>query len=222
MNLGVLDDIHNKYLPTDAWIYDRYIAPAVGAWFDPMREEIASFLTPEARLLDVGCGGGHLLEHLARRHPDASYTGLDQSPGQVARARKRLGDSAEILQGDALAQPFADATFDIVVSVASIKHWPDARKGLFECLRVLRPGGRLYIVEGDRGVRFEDARHFVSLMRFPRPMHPLVFAVVRTFVLGRCPDLDELRALAADLPLDSLRVERIPDSPALLLAGRRR
>ena len=46
-------------------------------------------------------------------------------------------------------------------------------KGLAECVRVLRPGGQLLVVEADRGCRFNDARAFVSRWRLPKAMRPL-------------------------------------------------
>jgi SAM-dependent methyltransferase len=108
-----------------------------------------------------------------------------------------------------------------VVSVGSIKHWPDPRRGLAECVRALRPGGRLVIAEVDRGCLLDDARRFVARWRMPSPLRPLGLVLFRTFVAGQGIDGDDARALAAGLPLDDLQIERIGGTPGLLLAARR-
>jgi ubiquinone/menaquinone biosynthesis C-methylase UbiE len=58
----------------------------------------------------------------------------------LAEARKRL-NGVRLEQGVAERLPFADASFDLVVSVLSFDHWSDQELGLAECARVLRPGG---------------------------------------------------------------------------------
>ena len=94
-------------------------------------------------------------------------------------------------------------------------------KGLAECVRVLRPGGQLLVVEADRGCRFNDARAFVSRWRLPKAMRPLNLSMFRTFVAGRSIDLEEARSLMSELPLTSWEVSRIRGTPALLMHGRR-
>jgi ubiquinone/menaquinone biosynthesis C-methylase UbiE len=176
-------------------------------------------------VLEVGCGGGHLAIDGARRRPDLRITGLDLSAEQVARARRRGRDVAArvgFLEGSALDLPFGDGEFQAAWSVASIKHWPDQRRGLTEMVRVLRPGGALAVVEADRGCRLEDARAFVAHWRVPAPLRPLALMMFRTFVAGQGLDLDDARGHLAALPLDDVRAERMPGAPGLLLAGRKR
>ena len=60
----------------------------------------------------------------------------------LAKARKRLG-GMRLEQAAAERLPFADASFDLVVSAMSFDHWADQELGLAECARVLRPGGSL-------------------------------------------------------------------------------
>jgi SAM-dependent methyltransferase len=180
-------------------------------------------------VLDVGCGGGQVALHLARHRPDLQITGIDQAPGQVARARRRAAGCREaeagrvvFRQGDALDLPFATGTFDLVLSVASIKHWPDRRAGLMECLRVLAPGGTLAIVEVERGCRLQDARRFVASWRYlPARLRRLFLALFYTYVAGQSIDLDEARQLAAIVPLAEMEVRRVPGSPALMIRGRK-
>jgi ubiquinone/menaquinone biosynthesis C-methylase UbiE len=98
-------------------------------------------------VLDVGCGTGVLLEMLARRTGAGLRVGLDFSPPMLARARERLGADAVLAAGDALALPFADASFEFVLTNSSLHYWPDAEAALDELVRVLRPGGRLVITD---------------------------------------------------------------------------
>jgi SAM-dependent methyltransferase len=227
MRLGLFAEVTGHHTPADAWLYDRYIAPAVQIWFDQASVDLAPALAEARSLLDVGSGGGHLLAHLAERHPQIALHGIDLLAPQVARANARLhakGSPGRTVEGTALDLPHADGTMDIVVSVASIKHWPDRARGLSECCRVLRPGGRLLLVEADRGTRLDHLQSFVFDLRFPRtvkPMLPLLVPIVRTFVHGQSLDLEEMRALSAPLPLEDVRVERVAGTSALRLFGRR-
>ena len=97
--------------------------------------------------LEVGVGSWPNL----RFYPaDAALTGVDVRPGAVAKARRtaaRLGRSASVVRGDAMALPFADASFDAVVFSFSLCGVPEVRGALEEGLRVLRPGGSLLMAD---------------------------------------------------------------------------
>jgi ubiquinone/menaquinone biosynthesis C-methylase UbiE len=101
------------------------------------------------RVLDVGSGTGYLLGQLAERLPDtASLIGVDPAHQMVAVASRRSTDRrVSMLRGVAERLPFADGTFDLVVSTTSFDHWKDQRAGLGECARVLVPGGRLVLTD---------------------------------------------------------------------------
>jgi ubiquinone/menaquinone biosynthesis C-methylase UbiE len=221
--VALLNDLTAHYSFAEGWAYDRFIAPAVMDMRDAVVEDYLADLPQGARVLEVGCGGGQLAHAVIEQRPDLRWVGLDASKDQIERARRRNAgqQTAEFVVGDALALPFPDQCFDATVSIASIKHWPDQSKGLAECVRVLRPGGQLLVVEADRGCRFNDARVFVSRWRLPKAMRPLNLALFRTFVAGRSIDLEEARSLMSELPLTSWEVSRIRGTPALLMRGRR-
>ena len=165
--MALFSDMTARYSSLEAWAYDRLIAPAVMDMRDAVVDDYLADLPQGARVLEVGCGGGQLAHAVLEQRPDLSWVGLDLSTDQIERARKRNAGhpNAELVVGNALALPFPDQCFDATVSIASIKHWPDQSKGLAECVRVLRPGGLLLVVEADRGCRFGDARAFVSRWR---------------------------------------------------------
>jgi demethylmenaquinone methyltransferase/2-methoxy-6-polyprenyl-1,4-benzoquinol methylase len=96
------------------------------------------------RVLDAACGTGDLA--IADRKAGAGkVTGLDFSEAMLARARKKA--PLEWVQGDMLALPFADATFDAATVGFGLRNVADLELGLRELRRVLRPGGRLAILE---------------------------------------------------------------------------
>ncbi len=221
--MTLFNDLTAPYSFFEAWAYDRFIAPAVMDMKKAITVDYLADLPRGARVLEVGCGGGQLAHDALEQREDLRWVGLDVSKDQIERARRRNAGhpGAEFVVGDALALPFSDHCFDATVSIASIKHWADPSKGLAECVRVLRPGGQLVVVEADRGCRFNDARAFVSRWRVPKAMRPVNLALFRTFVAGRSIDLEEARSLMAELPLTSWEVSRIRGTPALLMRGRR-
>jgi demethylmenaquinone methyltransferase/2-methoxy-6-polyprenyl-1,4-benzoquinol methylase len=97
------------------------------------------------RVLDGACGTGDLA--LADRRAGAAHvTGLDFSEQMLARARRKAAD-VEWVQGDLLALPFDDASFDAATVGFGVRNVDDLGLALRELRRVLRPGGRLAILE---------------------------------------------------------------------------
>ena len=97
------------------------------------------------RVLDACCGTGDLAI-AARRHGAADVVGLDFSEQMLERARRKAPE-IDWVQGDALALPFEDASFDAATVGFGIRNVDDLEAGLRELRRVLRPGGRLAILE---------------------------------------------------------------------------
>ena len=96
------------------------------------------------RVLDACCGTGDLA--LADERAGGAVTGLDFSEPMLERARKK-SDSVEWVQGDALALPFPDSSFDVVTVGFGVRNVSDLEGGLAELRRVLRPGGRLGVLD---------------------------------------------------------------------------
>jgi ubiquinone/menaquinone biosynthesis C-methylase UbiE len=103
------------------------------------------------RLLDVGCGTGAAVIAAARR-PIATACGIDVSPGMIERARQSAAGlgNVEFRVADAEAIPYPDETFTAVICTNSFHHYSDPLRALAEIRRVLRPRGRLVIVDPDR------------------------------------------------------------------------
>lgn len=116
------------------------------AWRDLLRRVVGR--TPR-RVLDVGCGTGFLALRLAEL--GHTVTGIDFSPQMIDRARRNAEQGAQQIDfrvGDATALDCADETQDVVVARHLIWALPDPERGVAEWLRVLRPGGRLLLIEG--------------------------------------------------------------------------
>lgn len=224
MAIAPFDQITATYTGAHSWMYETVVAPAVYRTAHAMDTHFFNHLPQGAHILDVGCGGGLLTGYIVERRPDLHVTAVDLSEPQLERARKRLRSSAirvDFQLGDATALSFADSTFDGVLSYGSIKHWTSRERGLAECVRVLKPGGPLLVTDADRSATFDDSAEFVRHYKFPRIFDAIQLAVFRTWIAGRSVDLDEGRELADRVDLIDVEVGRVPDSPIMMIAGRR-
>lgn len=120
--------------------------------------QLAELRDPED-VLEVAAGTGKQLAALALRNPHGRTVGVDLADGMLARARRRLAraglESVELRRGDALALPFADASFDLIVNSYTLDLLPraDIPRALGEFRRVLRRGGRLVLSNMTKGQR---------------------------------------------------------------------
>jgi ubiquinone/menaquinone biosynthesis C-methylase UbiE len=118
-------------------VYDALVAQA----------ELADGL----RVLEIGCGTGNVTVRAKRAHPGVDLTGSDPDPLALARAQRKAGGMTGIQFERAYAQqlPYADGEFDRVLSSMMLHHLDeDVKAGaVAEVHRVLRPGGRLHVVD---------------------------------------------------------------------------
>lgn len=103
------------------------------------------------RLLDAGCGFGGTIASLNERFQQLQLVGLNIDERQLTRAREELQpleqNEIEFIQGDACQMPCEDASFDVVLAVECIFHFPSRERFFQEARRVLKRGGRLTICD---------------------------------------------------------------------------
>ena len=119
---------------------------------DHIIKEILSLRKPEEsfRMLDIGCGTGKLLRKTGEKFANASFTGIDITPGMIKMAQDATDgqDRFQFQIGDASKRlPFDDASFDYVSCCHSFHHYPDQSTAAKEFRRVLKPGGKLFFVD---------------------------------------------------------------------------
>jgi SAM-dependent methyltransferase len=139
--------LHNWYCNRESWkshVREELVPPAIAD------------LDLAGDVLEVGPGFGPATEVLSGRA--GSLTALEIDPRLAQSLRERLGDRAEIVQGDGTAMPFADASFDVVACFTMLHHVPSpaAQDRLFaEVARVLRTGGAFVGTDSlGRGIGF--------------------------------------------------------------------
>jgi demethylmenaquinone methyltransferase/2-methoxy-6-polyprenyl-1,4-benzoquinol methylase len=108
------------------------------------RATVAAVVQPGDRVLDACCGTGDLA--IAAARAGGRVTGVDFSERMLERARRKAPE-LEWFQGDALALPFDDGSFDSATVGFGVRNLEDLEQGLAELRRVLRPGGRVGILE---------------------------------------------------------------------------
>ncbi len=138
--------VDNQFGPRAA----AYVTSAVhaqGADLDHLVECLSGHAG--AKVLDLGCGGGHVTFHAAPRVAHVTAYDLSgdmlQAVAQVCADRGLTNVATE--QGAAESLPFADATFDLVLSRYSAHHWSGFQTAMAEIKRVLKPGGSAFLMD---------------------------------------------------------------------------
>ncbi len=108
------------------------------------RRAVEAVVQPGDRVLDACCGTGDLA--LAAEQEGGHVTGLDFSPAMLERARRK-SSTIEWVEGDMLALPFEAASFDAATVGFGVRNVADLEAGVAELRRILRPGGRVAILE---------------------------------------------------------------------------
>lgn len=182
------------------------------------------------RVLDVATGTGDVAIEFARRTGAGGIVGLDPSAGMLEVGREkvaRLGLDGRIrmLDGDALALPFADGTFDAVTIAFGLRNLPDYAAGIAEMARVLAPGGRLLVLEffpPRRGLFLRAYRLYLSTVL------PVIGRVVSgssgayRYLARSIDDFmshDDIRAMMAAAAFERLDARRLTGGVAWVYRG---
>lgn len=160
---------------------ERMIGFGSGSWYR-RQALLRAGLQPGMQALDVGIGTGLVACRAAEivGNP-ALVTGLDPSPGMLGNAKLPAG--VKLVEGYAEEIPFPDASFDFVSMGYALRHISDLSVAFREFSRVLKPGGRLCILE------------------ITRPDSKLLGALLKAYMRGVVPALSKLTSKKADTPL---------------------
>lgn len=138
------EDFFNNWSSSYDWL-----SPSV--FYQAVHQRLLEYvkLPARANVLDIGCGTGKLLNRLASEFTDLRGTGLDFSPGMLTQARQSRQHRPRLIfiQGNAESLPFAESQFDAVFNTISFLHYQHPEQFLSEVKRVLRVGGRFYLVD---------------------------------------------------------------------------
>ncbi|MEM9947988.1 MAG: class I SAM-dependent methyltransferase [Cyanobacteria bacterium P01_D01_bin.36] len=145
-----MDASNKKQQLFDRWapFYDS-LFPSV--FYQAIHKRLLDYaeLPNQARVLDIGCGTGRLLNRLAAKYPDLYGTGLDFSAEMLRQARRSNRHRPRLIfvQGDAIPLRFVEDQFDAVFNTISFLHYAEPERVLAEIYRVLRPGGMFYLAD---------------------------------------------------------------------------
>lgn len=108
-------------------------------------------------ILDIGCGVGELSKEMSQRWPGTRVLGVDYSDGMIARAKKDYSaPNIDYILGSLEDVP-AGRQFDLIVSTHSFPYFPDKLKAAKTMKRLLAPGGRLLIIQGNTNNLYDAA-----------------------------------------------------------------
>jgi len=219
----LFNNLTQRYSSLETWIHDYIIADralnlhAYIIEHGKLKEVLVE--QKERRLLDVGCGGGQSAIRLKEKYPHLQLVGIDLSPDQIARARHRAQTRGYELQfevADAQSLPFPDASFDVVYSFGSAKHWPDPLKGFSECWRVLKSGGELLVADATSDATIEQVKNFYEIAHFPRLFQKPVAAMLYKRMFRPSRSVEFYNQIATQLQMPSGTASHLPSMPAFL------
>lgn len=187
----------------------------------------------EGTALDVATGTGDLGFSVAKRLGIKAVVGIDFVPEMVAVARRkaerrRLSGRVSFLQGDALALPFADATFACAVCGLGLRNFTDVPAAVAEMARVVRPGGRVGIME-ITPIEGKGPLPRLTHLYFHRVV-PLIGALLTgdhaayTYLprsVDSFPLSSEIARLMADVGLEAVRYRKVAMGSVTILVGQK-
>jgi ubiquinone/menaquinone biosynthesis C-methylase UbiE len=132
---------------------ERLRRQALMSWDKEVRTLEWLGLRDGMNILELGPGPGFVTEQLLSRYPSSRVTGIEVDPVLIERANNYLrgkgGDRATMVEGSVMAMPMPDNTFDFAFGRLIFQHLPDPQGAAKEVLRVLKPGGKLVIMDID-------------------------------------------------------------------------
>ena len=120
-------------------------------------------LSPDANVLDCGCGGGANIKRLLKKCPNGTVTGIDYSSVSVEKSKKLNAKTiaeghCRVLEASVAILPFENEKFDVVTAFETVYFWPGPTESFREVWRVLKPGSLFLIVNESDGTNKNDEK----------------------------------------------------------------
>ncbi|OGL20418.1 MAG: hypothetical protein A3F92_11110 [Candidatus Rokubacteria bacterium RIFCSPLOWO2_12_FULL_71_22] len=168
--------------------YDATSSQLAEGLYAALRETLRASLFPGlvsgSRVLDAGCGPGHVTARFAQDAPQATVFALDFSSTMLGLAAATLARTGiphyHLIQGDIHRLPFPDRSLDAVLSTASLKNWADPVVGLKEIHRVAKPNAPVALAEVNREATRDEKDAWKRQLARSVPGGPLA-RLVRTW-----------------------------------------
>lgn len=203
------DQTHQRFKNNDAKSYDavvdyfhRYTQRYTAHLCQPLLE--MADIPVNGTVLDVGTGTGVIpLAGSSANGPGMKFVGIDLSDGMLAKAtrllvEKGLQSQVEFLKMDAESLDFEDHSFDAVISLYALHHFPNPSRALSEIFRVLKPGGKAVIAVGSSPALLSHAGMKAAFRKFGS-----IWRILRGRELSACGFIDAL--VEKHLPRDGER-----------------
>jgi len=160
---------------------------------------IATAVAPSVQLLEVAPGPGFLSIELARRGLPVRAVDISKAFVDIARRNAAAeGVDVRFELGNAAALPLEDASVDFVVCRAAFKNFSQPREALAEMRRVLRPGGKVLLIDMRRDASMADIKQYVDGLGVSRLNRWFMLLVFRHMLIKRAYPLGEFRRMAID------------------------
>ncbi len=190
---------------------ERYYPPQFRGMYDRLLDTIREYVRPEHTVLDAGCGSGRVFQHRLAGHA-RRVVGVDVT--DEPRANPNIDDA---VRGDLRALPLRAASFDAVIVSHVAEHLTEPEAVFAELARVMRPGGRLFLLTPNRwhyvalGARLLPHRLHLAFNRWrgldARDIFPTAY---------RANTARRLRSLAESVGLTVERLDRFETEPEYL------
>jgi ubiquinone/menaquinone biosynthesis C-methylase UbiE len=168
-----------------ASIYEKATRMVLETYYDPVAEEVVSFLR-DGTILDLGTGPGYLPIRIAKKSPSIRIDGIDLGQKLIAMARANaikagVSDRVNFEVGNAGKLRFEDDSYDMVLSTGMLHALNDPVGVLRECYRVLKPGGETWIYDPARVSSYIDKKKYLASLSFKEKIISLLFSFYTKF-----------------------------------------
>lgn len=196
-----MDKLQNLYRSAAGPIRSSFSSDeAAAAHYGRYLDFVSTFAKPQSALLDVGCGTAWTSYFFARAGFQTTALDLNPSAFEVS-----CSDRLSLVAGSALQMPFAAASFDVVAAYQSLEHTPDPRQVLEEMLRVVKPGGVIFVVGPNL---LSIGASLRAMTKYVWRNRPLLTIMIRRSDMPRHPHGNTLPEVACILVANIWRILR--------------